>query len=197
MRVDGTFTVLDWSALRLAHGNAHSSDDTGRRLKRRSLNLAIISIPSASVRMLQIFSRLALIFLIFSSKIFRSVSGRPMPTEAAADEIKTVDKNMEQDPPLVGGNLDLLISDMYNRIIKERLENLLEGVSHSVSDPIQKQFREELLESSESLQQSSEDKLNEKQGAFEEPEKKLVEISLPISVTEIPRELFTSLPGTF
>ena len=117
----------------------------------------------------------------------RTVYSRPRPDDKSElESVSNVDKI--ENPELVGGNLDLLISDMYNRIIRERLENLLEGVS----PPMQATFGEELLESSDPLNRKEE--IN-KNSAFEEQEE-LVEISLPISITEIPRELFTSLPGT-
>ena len=86
----------------------------------------------------------------------------------------------------VGGGLDTLISDMFKRIIERRLQNLLQGVT----SPDRKDLH--LLESSESLNSNEELNTN---AAFEEGEE-FLEISLPIAVTEIPQEVFTSLPGT-
>ena len=86
----------------------------------------------------------------------------------------------------VGGGLDTLISDMFKRIIERRLQNLLQGVT----SPDRKDLH--LLESSESLYSNEELNTN---AAFEEGEE-FLEISLPIAVTEIPQEVFTSLPGT-
>ena len=138
-----------------------------------------------SFRMLQNFSTLLKFLLMMY--LCQIVYSRPRPDEKLdTKSISIVDKI--ENPELVGGNIDLLISDMYNRIIRERLENLLEGVS----PPMQQQFGEELLKSSDPLKHSEE--IN-KNSAFEEQEE-FVEISLPISITEIPRELFTSLPGT-
>ena len=89
--------------------------------------------------------------------------------------------NKENDSAIVGADLDNLISDMFNRIIQKRLENLLQGVSNN--------RRNQLLESSESLFNIEDFNTN---SAFEEGED-LVDIS---SVTEIPREQFTGLPGS-
>ena len=110
---------------------------------------------------------------------------RPWPGDDGKSDVKQpTEKSMENGS--VGGDLDNLISDMLNRIIQRRLENLLQGIS----SPNRKDF--ELLESSDSLFQNEE--LNNN-SAFEEGEQ-FLELSLPISVTEIPQEVFTNLPGT-
>ena len=109
----------------------------------------------------------------------QTISCRPRPDDKV-DTKSVSNEDKSESPELVGGNLDLLISDIYDRIIRERLQNLLQGVSHPIG--------EELLESSEP-KDTSED-------IVEKEQESLVEISLPISVTEIPREIFTSLPGT-
>ena len=82
----------------------------------------------------------------------------------------------------LGGELDTLITDIFNRIIKIRLENLLQGVS----TPINR------LESPEFL---IENEVKEKPQPASDEGKEFLEISLPVSVTEIPSEVFTNLPG--
>ena len=111
---------------------------------------------------------------------------RPWPGDEGRSDVKQpTEKSTENGS--VGGDLDNLISDMLNRIIQRRLENLLQGIS----SPNRKDF--ELLESSELLFPNEELNTN---SAFEEGEQ-FLEISLPITVTEIPKEVFTNLPGTF
>ena len=82
----------------------------------------------------------------------------------------------------LGGELDTLITDIFNRIIKIRLENLLQGVS----SPINR------LESPDFL---IENEVKEKPQPSSDQGREFLEISLPISVTEIPSEVFTNLPG--
>ena len=90
----------------------------------------------------------------------------------------------------VGGRIGTLVSDIYNDIIRSRLKNLLEGVSpSSPSSPPPSSISSlasTLLESSDALR-------NRGNGGEEDP---LLEVSLPKSVTPIPSELFTSLPGS-
>lgn len=121
------------------------------------------------------------ILLIISSKMFVHCS--PIPIEDK--EVKIVMENKSQNGGSLGGGLDNLISDMLNRIIQRRLENLLQGVSSSPRKDFQ------LLESSEPI--FSNEDLN-KNSAFEEGEG-FLEVSVPLSVTEIPKDILTNLPG--
>ena len=91
----------------------------------------------------------------------------------------------------VGGRIGTLVSDIYNDIIRSRLKNLLEGVSPSSSPSSPppssiSSLASTLIESSDALR-------NRGNGGEEDP---LLEVSLPKSVTPIPSELFTSLPGS-
>ena len=88
---------------------------------------------------------------------------------------------------VVGGQIGALVSDIYNDIIRSRLKNLLEGVSSSPPLSSISSLTSTLLESSDPLQN---------RGRGEKGEDPLLEVSLPKSVTPIPPELFTSLPGT-
>ena len=106
---------------------------------------------------------------------------RPRPAEDKL-EIDLTQNQKTGGSDTIGGGLETLISDMFNRIIQRRLENLLQGVT----TPNKKDLH--LLESSESL---SSEELN-KNSAFEE---EFLEVSLPIAVTEIPQDEFTGLPG--
>ena len=90
---------------------------------------------------------------------------------------------MEINVESLGGELDTLITDIFNRIIKIRLENLLQGVSAPINR----------LESPEFL---IENEVKEKPQQASDEGKEFLEISLPVSVTEIPSEVFTNLPGT-
>ena len=94
---------------------------------------------------------------------------------------ETLEKQSHQELSL-GGDIDMLITDIFNRIIQRRLENLLQGVSA----PIQR------LESSEFF---LENEVNEKPQPTSDEGKEFLEINLPVSVTEIPSEVFTNLPG--
>ena len=87
----------------------------------------------------------------------------------------------------VGAQIGTLVSDIYNDIIRSRLKNLLEGVSSSPPLSSISSLTSTLLESSDPLQN---------RGRGEKGEDPLLEVSLPKSVTPIPPELFTSLPGT-
>ena len=91
----------------------------------------------------------------------------------------------------VGAQIGTLVSDIYNDIIRSRLKNLLEGVytSYSPSSPPPSSISSlasTLLESSDALRNRG------RGGKGEDPH---LEVSLPESVTPIPSELFTSLPG--
>ena len=91
----------------------------------------------------------------------------------------------------VGGRIGTLVSDIYNDIIRSRLKNLLEGVSPSSSPSSPppssiSSLASTLLESSDALKN---------RGRGEKGEDPHLEVSLPKSVTPIPTELFTSLPG--
>ena len=92
---------------------------------------------------------------------------------------ETLEKQSHQELSL-GGDIDMLITDIFNRIIQRRLENLLQGVSSPSNR----------LESSEFF---LENEVNEKPAS--EEGKEFLEINLPVSVTEIPSEVFTNLPG--
>lgn len=135
--------------------------------------------------MLQNFGLLWKFLLILL--ICRTIHGRPRPDEKSGSK-SVASKEILENPELVGGSLDLLVSDMYKRIIRERLENLLEGVS-AESLKIQQRIGAELIESSDPLNRKEDIKTHEEK-------EQLVEVSLPISITEIPQEIFTSLPGT-
>ena len=111
----------------------------------------------------------------------RTSEGRPLPVEDKL-ELKLVQNQKTGGGDTVGGGLDTLISDMFNRIIQRRLENLLQGLT----TPNKKELH--LLESSESL---SSEEIN-KNSAFEE---EFLEVNLPFAVTEIPPDVFTGLPG--
>ena len=111
----------------------------------------------------------------------RTTEGRPLPVEDKL-ELKLVQNQKTGGGDTVGGGLDTLISDMFNRIIQRRLENLLQGLT----TPNKKELH--LLESSESL---SSEEIN-KNSAFEE---EFLEVNLPFAVTEIPPDVFTGLPG--
>ena len=92
---------------------------------------------------------------------------------------------------VVGGQIGALVSDIYNDIIRSRLKNLLEGVSPSSSPSSPppssiSSLASTLLESSDALRNRG------RGGKGEDPH---LEVSLPKSVTPIPSELFTSLPG--
>ena len=121
------------------------------------------------------------ILALISSKMF--VHCAPIPEEET--EVKIVMENKSQDGESLGGGLDNLISDMLNRIIQRRLENLLQGVSSSPRKDFQ------LLESSEPIF-SNED--HNKNSAFEEGEG-FLKVSVPIPITEIPKDIFKNLPG--
>ena len=91
----------------------------------------------------------------------------------------------------VGAQIGTLVSDIYNDIIRSRLKNLLEGVSPSSSPSSPppssiSSLASTLLESSDALRNRG------RGGKGEDPH---LEVSLPKSVTPIPSELFTSLPG--
>ena len=114
--------------------------------------------------------------------ISQSALARPRPENIRETAQTKSDKSTaerEENAELVGGGIDLLISEIFHRIIQERLENLLEGVSQPI--------KQELLDSSEYK--------IERNSAFEEQDLS-VEVSLPVSVTEIPTDIFTSLPGS-
>ena len=128
--------------------------------------------PSASIRAASI-----LLLLLLT----RTAAAQPLPAEDDL-EIKLVQNQKTGGGDTVGGGLDTLISDMFNRIIQKRLENLLQGLT----TPNKKELH--LLESSESL---SREEIN-KNSAFEE---EFLEVSLPFAVTEIPPDVFTGLPG--
>ena len=92
----------------------------------------------------------------------------------------------------VGGQIGTLVSDIYNDIIRSRLKNLLEGVSPSSSPSSPppssiSSLASTLLERSDALRNRG------RGGKGEDPH---LEVSLPESVTPIPSELFTSLPGS-
>jgi hypothetical protein len=75
-----------------------------------------------------------------------------------------------------------LVSDIYNDIIRSRLKHLLEGVSPSASPaPSLSSLATSLLEGSGTI--------------ISREHEVEVEVALPESITEIPRKLFTSLPG--
>ena len=109
----------------------------------------------------------------------------PIPEEKNSNiQIKVVENKPSKNGSL-GGGLDNFISDMLNRIIQRRLENLLQGVSSSPHKDFQ------LLESSEPVFSTEELNYN---SALEEKEG-FLEAELPLSVTEIPSEVLTNLPG--
>ena len=92
----------------------------------------------------------------------------------------------------VGGQIGRLVSDIYNDIIQSRLKNLLKGVSPSSSPSSPppssiSSLASTLLETSDALRNRG------RGGKGEDPQ---LEVSLPKSVTPIPSELFTSLPGS-
>lgn len=88
----------------------------------------------------------------------------------------------------VGGQIGRLVSDIYNDIIQSRLKNLLKGVSPSSPPPSSiSSLASTLLETSDALRNRG------RGGKGEDPQ---LEVSLPKSVTPIPSELFTSLPGS-
>ena len=92
----------------------------------------------------------------------------------------------QREQAAVGAQIGTLVSDIYNDIIRSRLKNLLEGVSPSSPPPSSiSSLASTLLESSDALQ-------NRGRGG-KDPH---LELSLPKSVTPIPTELFTSLPGS-
>ena len=121
-----------------------------------------------------------LIFLTLSATFCRGLPSPTRPQDKMEINVETLENT--QDGSL-GGELDTLITDIFNRIIKIRLENLLQGVS----TPINR------LESPEFL---IENEVKEKPQPASDEGKEFLEISLPVSVTEIPSEVFTNLPGT-
>ena len=125
-----------------------------------------------------ITSRL-LIFLTLSATFCLAHPSPGRPQDKMEINVDTLENN--QDGSL-GGELDTLISDIFNRIIKIRLENLLQGVT----SPINR------LESPEFL---IENEVKEKSQPASDEGKEFLELSLPVSVTEIPSEVFTNLPG--
>ena len=124
------------------------------------------------------------------------VSCRPVgPTDKDLKVISHVDKIEETD--LIGSNIDYLLSQMYNNIIKVRLENLLQGVDSPKSEG---NDGGDLLSTSEfhaeSLSLSSSDIVSELESTItRENPPDTIQVLLPISVTQIPLKLFTSLPG--
>ena len=109
----------------------------------------------------------------------------PIPEEQNSNiQIKVVENKPSKNGSL-GGGLDNFISDMLNRIIQRRLENLLQGVSSSPRKDFQLLESSEPVFSTEELNYNS--ALEEKEGFFE--------AELPLSVTEIPSEVLTNLPG--
>ena len=97
----------------------------------------------------------------------------------------------QEEQAAVGAQIGTLVSDIYNDIIRSRLKNLLEGVSPSSSPSSPppssiSSLASTLLESSDALRNRG------RGGKGEDPH---LEVSLPKSVTPIPSELFTSLPG--
>ena len=152
-------------------GSGHREEQSVSQSERRMVFLKLImsSCPAsvtASILLLLLLTR---------------IEARPLPAEDDL-EIKLVQNQKSSGGDTVGGGLDTLISDMFNRIIQRRLENLLQGLT----TPNKKELH--LLESSESL--SSEEII--KNSAFEE---EFLEVSLPFAVTEIPPDVFTGLPG--
>ena len=91
---------------------------------------------------------------------------------------------------VVGGQISHLVSNIYNDIIRARLKNLLEGISSSSSSPppssLSSSLASTLLQTSDSLERQEKGKEGELH----------MEVFLPKTVTEIPPELFASLPGT-
>ena len=120
-----------------------------------------------------------LIFLTLSATFCLAIPRPSRPQDKMEINVDTLENT--QDGSL-GGELDTLISDIFNRIIKIRLENLLQGVS----SPINR------LESPEFL---IENEVKEKSQPASDEGKEFLELSLPVSVTEIPSEVFTNLPG--
>lgn len=88
----------------------------------------------------------------------------------------------------IGANIDTLLTQMYNDIIKSRLENLLQGVEKNSAHKSQSGSG---FSSSDIV---SELRFKNAPTSTETNEK--VEVFLPESVTQIPLKLFTSLPGT-
>ena len=91
---------------------------------------------------------------------------------------------------VVGGQISHLVSNIYNDIIRARLKNLLEGISASSSSSpppssLSSSLASTLLQTSDSLERQEKGKEGELH----------MEVFLPKTVTEIPPELFASLPG--
>ena len=120
-----------------------------------------------------------LLVLTLSATFARPRPSPGRPQDKMEINVETLENT--QDGSL-GGELDTLITDIFNRIIKIRLENLLQGVSSPVNR----------LESPELL---IENEVKEKPQPASDEGKEFLEISLPVSVTEIPSEVFTNLPG--
>ena len=119
--------------------------------------------------------------IIFLSLATALCHSRPWPADKMEINVETLENTRIQDGSL-GGDLDMLITDIFNRIIQRRLENLLQGVSSTIKR----------LENSEFFLQNE---VNEKPQPASDEGKEFLEISLPVSVTEIPSEVFTNLPG--
>ena len=120
-----------------------------------------------------------LLVLTLSATFVRPRPSPGRPQDKMEINVETLENT--QDGSL-GGELDTLITDIFNRIIKIRLENLLQGVSAPVNR----------LESHQFL---IENEVKEKPQPASDEGKEFLEISLPVSVTEIPSEVFTNLPG--
>ena len=140
-------------------------------------------------------NRLSLVAIILWISL---VSCRPAaPTDKDLKVISHVDKIEETD--LIGANIDSLLFQMYNNIIKVRLENLLQGVDSPKSESTD---GVDILSKSEfhagSLSLSSSDIVSELESTItrENPSEK-IQVLLPIPVTEIPLKIFTLLPGIF
>ena len=123
------------------------------------------------------------------------------PTDARPLDDNNSSTLQQQQPELVGGssssssssyssssrnNLGSLLSDMYSSILRTRLEQLLEGVTVAGEQASSEQVAGGGVSGGVEEQE---------QLAGGQPSDRTVTIHLPQPVTEIPRHIFTSLPG--
>ena len=126
--------------------------------------------------------KLNLIRIILIGTLLHASLSLPLSSDDDKELKNAQGNSNDEEEGNIGGDLDSLLSDMFNRIIQKRLENLLQGVTTPDKNEL------ELREKSESLNLKNENlDLEEGEG--------FLDISLPKAVTQIPRDVFTNLPG--
>ena len=130
------------------------------------------------------WSRYVSVLLVMLSFTLNSILGRP----TASEPVKVLSKVASiPDSDLIGAsNIDTLLSQMYNDIIKTRLENLLQGVAGT-----QKQSKTvDIAASIGNIEAAS------LTGGGAQRTAEYAETYLQSPVTAIPLSILTSLPGS-